>query len=67
MKGSLGLMISVILNLVTYAIFGAFMIAHKFATLKTNLLFLALLSLISYAVRIITEIICNIAINRSTS
>lgn len=59
LHGSLGLLIANILNILTYCIFGGFMIAHKFATLKTNMRFLGGLSIASFALRIVAEILCN--------
>lgn len=58
-KGSLGLLISSVLNLITYFIFGGFMVGRKFATLRTNVRFLGALSVCSFLLRILAEILFN--------
>lgn len=59
--GSLGLTISLGINLVTYCIFGGYMIAQKFATRKTNINFMLCLSICSFLLRIIGELVYNIS------
>jgi hypothetical protein len=58
--GSHGLLFIVFGNLATYCIFGGYLLAHKFATRKTNFRFYIGLSVGSFLVRIIGEIIFNV-------
>lgn len=59
----MGILISSIVTIATYGIFGAFMIWQKFATLKTNLKFLLGLSITSFLVKIVVEVAYNAGTN----
>jgi len=59
-QGSPGLLFIVLGNLATYCIFGGYLLAQKFATMKSNFRFYVALSVGSFMIRIIGEIVCNV-------
>jgi hypothetical protein len=58
--GTHGLLFTVFGNLVTYCIFGGYLLAQKFATRKSNFRFYVGLAVVSFFVRIIGEIMFNV-------
>lgn len=55
----LGLGITLILTIITYIVFGVFMIVHKFATRRNNIRFFLGLVVSSFCLRIVTEVVIN--------
>lgn len=58
----MGLAVTLTLVIATYAIFAIFMIAQKYATLRSNLRFFTGLTVISFVMRIVSEFVIDITV-----
>lgn len=63
--GNIGLMISMILNLIAYVIFAAFFVRQKFATLKKNFGYFVGFGIGLVVLRIVGEIVGNIVVTNN--
>ncbi len=60
-------MLAGIINLVTYLLYGFYMFTQKYATRKTNMKYLAALSISSFLIRIVVELCYNVISNSNTT
>jgi uncharacterized membrane protein SirB2 len=60
-------MLVTIVNIIAYIIFAVFMIAQRFATRKSNFRFMLGLSIASFIIKIVGELVCNLVLANNSA